>query len=104
MASNDESSPLPQSSLKIEEILQMAGRPQLIEKAPAERSPPAPKWTARYYPAKVRETVTEFLDKQQDNGFVNVFGDILMVVFGLGATAAILALVIWIIRLLAGTG
>jgi hypothetical protein len=102
-AEND--NPASQSSLKIDSII------HLIEQPPQHAVPafkpkgPLPV-TQRFQlsTSKFRENVSQFLITKKDSSFMNIFIDIMMVVFGLGSTAAILAGVVYLIRIISGTG
>ncbi len=91
------------SSLNIEAVLRASE--QSIE-------PIAPQKTISHMPSgrrsrfdatKIRNGVSAFYNKRKDNPALNVVIDILMVVFGLGATAGVLGLIVLLVRIFTGT-
>ncbi|HMF29948.1 MAG TPA: hypothetical protein VKK79_00930 [Candidatus Lokiarchaeia archaeon] len=105
MPSSENDPSAPQSSLKIDSILHLIEQPPARAAPAATRKGPLPvvqRFQLRS--SKFREGMSQFLTTQKDSSSLNVFVDVMMVVFGLGATAAILAGVIYLIRIFAGTG
>jgi hypothetical protein len=92
------------SSLNIEAILRMSEHPH--EFLPPQRalSHMPSRHRSGLNGTKIRDGMVTFVKKRKDNATMNVLIDILMVVFGLGATAAILGVLVWIVNLISGTG
>ncbi len=92
------------SSLNIEAVLRMSDQSAVPLALPQQTIRHMPsRGRSRVDISRVRDGVVSYLTKRKDNPGLNVVMDILMVVFGLGATAGFLALVVWIIRIISGT-
>ncbi len=100
----DEKEPTSQgSSLNLDAILRVTEHPfePIAPQNPRQHMPS--RHPSRFDVSKIRNGVSDFYNKRKDNPALNVVVDILMVVFGLGATAGFLALIVLIVRLFSGT-
>jgi hypothetical protein len=92
------------SSLNIEAILRLSEQPREFLTPPRDLTHGGSRRRSGLDGTKIRNGMVAFVNKRKDNATMNVLMDILMVVFGLGATAAILGVIVWIINLISGTG
>ncbi len=92
------------SSLNIEAVLRVSEQSfEPITPQKTIRQVPS-RHVSRFDATKIRNGVSAFYNKRKDNSALNVLVDILMVVFGLGATAGLLGLIVLVVRLISGTG
>ncbi len=93
------------SSLNIEALLRMSEQAPMPLASPQKPTRHMPlRGPPRFDASKVRDGVVSYFTKRRDTPALNVAVDILMVVFGLGATAGFLGLVVWLIRIISGNG
>ncbi len=92
------------SSLNIEAVLRMSEQSPEI-RAPQKSASRLPsRGRSRFDATKIRNGVSAFYNKRKDNPTLNVLVDILMVVFGLGATAGLLGIIVLFVRIISGAG
>ncbi len=102
---SDEKEPTSQgSSLNIEAVLRMSDQSPEIHPPQGSASQLPSRGRSRFDATKLRNGVFSFYNKRKDNPTLNVVVDILMVVFGLGVTAGLLGIIVFFVRIIAGTG